>query len=125
MFKPENAVPTHQFLGSMFVGFLQGCFNTPLECTPKPLRTGHKGIHFIVKCFSGVHMFSIHRQFWIGLSKKNYAYHFFFLKFEHPSQNAIAGKAQSDNHLLTKKSTTEGVSFVRHFHTTNEPPKTC
>ena len=26
----------------------QGCFNTPLEHTPKPLSTGYKGIPFIV-----------------------------------------------------------------------------
>ena len=28
--------------------FFSGCFNTPLEHTPKPLPTGHKGIPFIV-----------------------------------------------------------------------------
>ena len=27
---------------------LQGCFNTSLEHTPKPLPTGYRGIHFIV-----------------------------------------------------------------------------
>ena len=27
---------------------IRGCFNTPLEHTPKPLPTGHKGILFIV-----------------------------------------------------------------------------
>ena len=34
----------------LFVCFsiIQGCFNTPLEHTPKPLPTGYKGIPFIV-----------------------------------------------------------------------------
>ena len=31
-----------------FTASFQGCFNTPLDHTPKPLPTGHKGIPFIV-----------------------------------------------------------------------------
>ena len=28
--------------------FFKGCFNTPLEHTPKPLPTGYEGIPFMV-----------------------------------------------------------------------------
>lgn len=60
-------------------------------------------------------------QFWIGLSKKS-TLTIFFLNSSTLPKMQLLGRP---NHLLTKKSITEGVSFVRHFHTTNEPPKTC